>query len=273
MKTITIGKLLSFPKTENFEVPPELRSTVITLNNAGTPVVRSQEKRLGRVLAAKTSLSDGQVSWLVHLATYLLTGIRLELVSDTNPDAWVQVYADGRHASSCLTPSPGNLVRYDPNNPRDTPLKTRAVKIYAAGQYLTSAPEPYRSQKLALAVLRSKEGAVLARAVVNAKTKEYVSVYGDKLLVHVLAAHGYERNHEALLGCVLRTVRVKPATPVPDSDFWLCPHLDGCSDVRAITFGGENFFEVTDASTHADPAICTYGCLGKIEYNGEWKHV
>lgn len=293
---MTLADLFIFDQTQSFK-PTVFDQCLAPLIEAGTiidqlsltytnaPVLlyrapnqtRHQEKRLGAVLAKHTDLDSDQIILFTALAEFLLSDLTLDFIADTDPDAWVQVYADGRQVESCMTPEPGEWVVYDPATPRKTPLKTRSVKTYAAGQYLTSAPEPYRSQKLALAVLYNTFGEVVARAVVNEKTKQYASCYGSYILARVLNAHGYNKNSYALLGCVLRTTRITTVqagerlAPNPRHAFWLCPYLDGCQDLRAITFGGERFFEVVEPDDDWDVSVSDY--CGKIEFNGEWNDV
>ena len=182
---------------------------------------RCVEMRIGKWLASyygsgvdfRTEIEDLK-ALNVDPSTYLCTTER----------EWYDAYENG--PSSCMT---GYSFDYSP------------VRVYAT----TSHGLPDNGLRLFIQYtgeLFGDDFKVLARAIVNIETNEYVRAYGDAADA-ILRANGYERNMDCLDGEMLARI------PHPEYDgAVLMPYLDSNQD--GVDESGENAFIITDNYDH-----------------------
>lgn len=204
----------------------------------GEPVVMLGQPRLHKDYAAITEYRCVEMRVGKWLANYYGSGVdfreRIEDLKAMNVDPttylcktereWYDAYENG--PSSCMT---GYSFDYSP------------VRVYAT----TSHGLPDNGLRLFIQYtgeLFGDDFKVLARAIVNIGTNEYVRAYGDAADA-ILRANGYERNTDCLDGKMLARI------PHPECDgAVLMPYLDG--NQEGVDEEGEGAFIIRDSYDH-----------------------
>lgn len=204
----------------------------------GEPVVMLGQPRLHKDYAAITEYRCVEMRVGKWLANYYGSGVdfreRIEDLKAMNVDPttylcktereWFDAYENG--PSSCMT---GYSFEYSP------------VRVYAT----TSHGLPDNGLRLFIQYtgeLFGDDFKVLARAIVNIETNEYVRAYGDAADA-ILRANGYKRNMDCLDGEMLARI------PHPEYDgAVLMPYLD--SNQCGVDEEGEDAFIIRDSYDH-----------------------
>lgn len=204
----------------------------------GEPVVMLGQPRLHKDYAAITEYRCVEMRVGKWLANYYGSGVdfreRIEDLKAMNVDPttylckteqeWYDAYENG--PGSCMT---GYNFDCSP------------VRVYAT----TSHGLPDNGLRLFIQYtgeLFGDDFKVIARAIVNIETNEYVRAYGDAADA-ILRANGYERNMDCLDGEMLARI------PHPEYDgAVLMPYLD--SNQCGVDAEGEDAFIITDSYDH-----------------------
>lgn len=204
----------------------------------GEPVVMLGQPRLHKDYAAITEYRCVEMRVGKWLANYYGSGVdfreRIEDLKAMNVDPttylckteqeWYDAYESG--PSSCMT---GYSFEHSP------------VRVYAT----TSHGLPDNGLRLFIQYtgeLFGDDFKVIARAIVNIETNEYVRAYGDAADA-ILRANGYERNMDCLDGEMLARI------PHPEYDgAVLMPYLD--SNQCGVDEEGEDAFIIRDSYDH-----------------------
>ena len=204
----------------------------------GEPVVMLGQPRLHKDYAAITEYRCVEMRVGKWLANYYGSGVdfreSIEDLKAMNVDPttylcktereWYDAYESG--PSSCMT---GFSFDYSP------------VRVYAT----TSYGLPDNGLRLFIQYtgeLFGDDFKVLARAIVNIETNEYVRAYGDAADA-ILRANGYERNRDCLDGEMLARI------PHPEYDgAVLMPYLDG--NQEGVDEEGEDAFIICGCYDH-----------------------
>ena len=154
----------------------------------------------------------------------------LNFVPNTDPDGWEWVYENAVGFSSCMM--------Y--NHPNGRHL---ASGLYGEDHPVRAYAHP--DNNLALAWIGTGvvgNGSVVARAIVNTKTKEYVRLYGDSRLQTVLEAAGFTHSGGCLRDQVIH------AAWSDDHESYICPYLDGhyTNVEKGVDRMGRSIFTVGD---------------------------
>lgn len=200
----------------------------------GEPIVMLGQPRLHKDYAAITEYRCVEMRVGKWLANYYGSGVdfreRIEDLKAMNVDPttylcktereWYDAYESG--PSSCMT---GYSFKHSP------------VRVYAT----TSHGLPDNGLRLFIQYtgeLFGDDFEVIARAIVNTETNEYVRAYGDAADA-ILRGHGYTRNTGCLEGVLLARI------PHPSySGAVLMPYLD--SDQCGVDEHGEDAFVIRD---------------------------
>lgn len=158
--------------------------------------------RPGRFLTKYFDLPDEQVRDIVHKWEAMAAPYKIEMISNKDPEAWVEAYsselcASGSSHGSCMTGS-------------------SSVRVYA-----------HPKNDLALLVVRSKTSdSIIARAIGHIGNKEYVRAYSDRdeissnTFESLLDSEGWTRDSGCLEGQKLLRIEGR------DGRF-VCPYIDG----------------------------------------------
>lgn len=158
--------------------------------------------RPGRFLTKYFDLPDEQVRGIVHKWEAMAAPYEIEMISNKDPEAWIEAYsselcASGSSHGSCMTGS-------------------SSVRVYA-----------HPKNDLALLVIRSKTSdSVIARAIGHIGNKEYVRAYSDldeissNTFESLLDSEGWTRDSGCLEGQKLLRIEGR------DGRF-VCPYIDG----------------------------------------------
>lgn len=193
--------------------------------------VRGETLRLGKWATRLASRLQPQTpEWAVKAVTEAVTALlrtdaedtaRLEFIRDADGirEAYSEPLQNCLGSTSCMTGS-------------------YSVRAYASP----------KSPELALAVLRDKDGNVIARTLVDTEAKTYLRIYGDTPKMQAaLAAAGYKRDEAMLLGKYL-------LAECPDTGRELAPYLDGDYNLaERLRIDGKAYWLVTydeQAATH-----------------------
>lgn len=204
----------------------------------GEPVVMLGQPRLHKDYAAITEYRCVEMRVGKWLANYYGSGVdfreRIEDLKAMNVDPttylckteqeWYDAYENG--PGSCMT---GYSFKHSP------------VRVYAT----TSHGLPDNGLRLFIQYtgeLFGDDFKVIARAIVNIETNEYVRAYGDAADA-ILRANGYERNMDCLDGEMLARI------PHPEYDgAVLMPYLDG--NQAGVYEEGEDAFIICGCYNH-----------------------
>lgn len=158
--------------------------------------------RPGRFLTKYFDLPDEQVRDIVHKWEAMAAPYEIEMISNKDPEAWVEAYsselcASGSSHGSCMT-------------------GRSSVRVYA-----------HPKNDLALLVIRSKTSdSVIARAIGHIGNKEYVRAYSDQdeissnTFESLLDSKGWTRDSGCLEGQKLLRIEGRDGT-------FVCPYIDG----------------------------------------------
>ena len=182
---------------------------------------RCVEMRVGKWLA---SYYGRGVDFRTHIEDLKAMNVDPSTYLCTTEQEWYDAYESG--PGSCMT---GYRFEHSP------------VRVYAT----TSHGLPDNGLRLFIQYtgeLFGDDFKVLARAIVNIETNEYVRAYGDAADA-ILRANGYERNRDCLDGAMLARI------PHPEYDgAVLMPYLDG--NQEGVDEKGEDAFIITDSYDH-----------------------
>lgn len=212
------SRLALFMTIPYFTSPTEVKY----LNPKGKTTSAKIGKALAKILPALSEKERHQLADLLKREFAPKPPAKFLLAPANNPDLWKKIYqeaADEYNLTSCMTNYEG----------------IRAIQGYACAHLL---PEERREEQMnfALAYIVDEDGIPYARAIVNTKSKEFISTYSARVgeMEKSLHAAGYRHNEQALDGMYIYA----------GDEGEYAPYVDGHHEADEVYFANKRFWKI-----------------------------